>query len=92
MPLWTRVSYEGRECFGTVAEDSIALYTGNMFDNPQPTGRSIPRSAAKLLTPTMASKMIGLVDNYHALGRQARSSGADGAPLLSEGRHFVSRR
>ena len=32
-----------------------------------PTGESIPISAAKLLTPTAPSKMVALVDNYHAL-------------------------
>lgn len=67
MPLWARVSYEGRECFGTVATEAITLHTGSMFANPQPTGESIPCGAAKLLTPTKPSKMIGLVDNYHAL-------------------------
>ena len=67
MPLWTRVSYEGRECFGTIEGDKIALYSGDMFANPRPTGESIPRQAAKPLTPTKPSKMVGLVDNYHAL-------------------------
>jgi len=38
-----------------------------MFANPRPTGESIPLSAAKLLTPTTPSKMVALVDNYHAL-------------------------
>ncbi len=67
MPLWARVIYEGHECFGTVAADAIAVHTGDMFVNPQPTGRSISRGAAKLLTPTRPGKMIGLVDNYRAL-------------------------
>jgi len=67
MPLWARVSYEGRHCFGTVDEDTIALHAGDMFANPRPTGESIPLSAAKLLTPTTPSKMVALVDNYHAL-------------------------
>ena len=38
-----------------------------MFVSPRPTGELIPSSAAKLLTPTTPSKMLGLVDNYHAL-------------------------
>ena len=67
MPIWARASYQGRECFGTVAAEAIAVHTGDMFENPQPTGESIPRGAAKLLTPTKPNKMIGLVDNYHAL-------------------------
>ncbi|MGZ9215319.1 MAG: fumarylacetoacetate hydrolase family protein [Candidatus Binatia bacterium] len=67
MPRWARVRFEGRECFGTIDSDTIALHTGDMFAKPRPTGQSIPRSAAKLLTPTAPSKMVALVDNYHAL-------------------------
>ncbi len=67
MPLWARVSYEGRECFGTVEHDTIALHAGDMLGNPRPTGQSVPLSAVKLLTPTTPSKMVALVDNYHAL-------------------------
>ena len=67
MPLWARVSYQGRECFGTIVDDTVALHAGDMFANPRPTGESIPRGAAKLLTPTVPSKMVALVDNYHAL-------------------------
>ena len=67
MPLWARVSYQGRECFGTIEDDAIAVYTGDMFANPLRTRESIPRSAAKLLTPTTPTKMVALVDNYHAL-------------------------
>ncbi len=67
MPLWTRVSHDGRECFGSIEGDTIALHAGDMFANPRPTRKSIPRGAAKLLTPTTPSKMVALVDNYHAL-------------------------
>lgn len=67
MPLWTRVSYKGRTCMGTIEGDTIVLHEGDMFAKPRATGESIPRSEAKLLTPTTPSKMLGLVDNYHAL-------------------------
>ena len=67
MPLWMRVSHEGREGFGTIEGDTIVLHEGDMFRSPRATGESIPRSAATLLTPTTPSKMLGLVDNYHAL-------------------------
>ena len=67
MPHWTRVSHAGRTCIGTIENDTIVLHEGDMFANPRATGQSIPRSEAKLLTPTTPSKMLGLVDNYHAL-------------------------
>jgi 2-keto-4-pentenoate hydratase/2-oxohepta-3-ene-1,7-dioic acid hydratase in catechol pathway len=38
-----------------------------MFNDPRPTGESIPLGAAAVLTPTIPGKMVALVDNYHAL-------------------------
>ena len=35
MPLWTRVSHEGREWFGTIEDDTIVLHEGDMFANPR---------------------------------------------------------
>jgi 2-keto-4-pentenoate hydratase/2-oxohepta-3-ene-1,7-dioic acid hydratase in catechol pathway len=67
MPMWARVSYNGRECFGTISGDTIALHRGDMFGNPQLTGEAVARDAVRLLTPTAPSKMVCLVDNYHAL-------------------------
>jgi 2-keto-4-pentenoate hydratase/2-oxohepta-3-ene-1,7-dioic acid hydratase in catechol pathway len=67
MPLWARVNFDGRECFGTIDGDSLRLYAGSMFANPRPTGESISLGKAKLLTPTAPSKMVALVDNYRAL-------------------------
>jgi len=67
MPLWARAIHEGRECFGTIDGETIRLHEGNMLSNPRPTGQSIPFAGTKLLTPTTPSKMVALVDNYHAL-------------------------
>ena len=47
MPLWARVSYQGRECFGTIVDDTIALHAGDMFANPRPTGESHPARCGK---------------------------------------------
>jgi 2-keto-4-pentenoate hydratase/2-oxohepta-3-ene-1,7-dioic acid hydratase in catechol pathway len=67
MPLWARVNFDGRECFGTIDGDSLRLHAGSMSANPQSTGESIPLRTAKFLTPTTPSKMVALVDNYRAL-------------------------
>jgi 2-keto-4-pentenoate hydratase/2-oxohepta-3-ene-1,7-dioic acid hydratase in catechol pathway len=67
MPLWARVMHEGRECFGTVEGEAILLHGGDMFADPRPTGESITRNDATLLTPAVPSKMVALVDNYRAL-------------------------
>jgi 2-keto-4-pentenoate hydratase/2-oxohepta-3-ene-1,7-dioic acid hydratase in catechol pathway len=67
MPHWVRIIHEGRECFGTVEDETVRLHEGDMLANPRPTGQSIPLAAARLLTPTTPSKMVALVDNYRAL-------------------------
>jgi 2-keto-4-pentenoate hydratase/2-oxohepta-3-ene-1,7-dioic acid hydratase in catechol pathway len=67
MPHWARIFHEGRECFGTVDGETIRLHDGDMFSSPRPNGRSVPLDAARLLTPTVPSKMVALVDNYRAL-------------------------
>ena len=56
MPLWARVNYRGRECFGTIVDETIQVHSGDLFANAQPTGESIPLSMAKLLTPTNPAK------------------------------------
>ena len=89
MPLWTRVSHAGREWIGTIESDTIVLHEGDMFANPRATGKSIPRSEAKLLTPTTPSKMLGLVDNYHALVTKLGHAVPAGAALLSESQQFI---
>jgi 2-keto-4-pentenoate hydratase/2-oxohepta-3-ene-1,7-dioic acid hydratase in catechol pathway len=67
MALWARVVNEGRECFGTVDGETMNVHEGDMFANPRPTGQSIALGSAKLLTPTVPTKMVALVDNYGAL-------------------------
>ena len=67
MALWLRFDHRGRTGFGTIDGDTISVYTGDMFNAPQPSGQTLPRSQVKVLTPTVPGKMVALVDNYHAL-------------------------
>jgi len=67
MAHWLRFEHDGRTGFGTLEGDTIRVHSGNMFDAPSPTGTTIARSAATILIPTVPSKMVALVDNYHAL-------------------------
>jgi 2-keto-4-pentenoate hydratase/2-oxohepta-3-ene-1,7-dioic acid hydratase in catechol pathway len=67
MAKWIRFSHQGREVFGTLDGDNVRIHSGNLFGNPQPAGEVVPLSAAKVLTPVAAGKMVALVDNYRAL-------------------------
>jgi len=55
------------EAFGILDDGSIRVHEGDMYAQPRATGEVAALSAVKLLTPTRPSKMIALVDNFHAL-------------------------
>jgi 2-keto-4-pentenoate hydratase/2-oxohepta-3-ene-1,7-dioic acid hydratase in catechol pathway len=59
--------HEGHECFGTVDGETMRVHEGDMFAGARPTGKSIAIGSARLLTPTVPTKMVALVDNYRAL-------------------------
>jgi len=66
--LWVRfkdgLDVEG---FGVLQDEgSIRVYGGDMFDNPAPSGTSVPLSAVRLLTPSRPSKVIALWNNFRA--------------------------
>jgi 2-keto-4-pentenoate hydratase/2-oxohepta-3-ene-1,7-dioic acid hydratase in catechol pathway len=65
---WVRFECAGKTSFGTLDEDIIQEYQGNMFGNPEPTGIEVPLNAVKLLTPTEPTKVIALWNNFRALG------------------------
>jgi 2-keto-4-pentenoate hydratase/2-oxohepta-3-ene-1,7-dioic acid hydratase in catechol pathway len=67
MAKWIRIDHKGREVFGTLDGENVKIHSGSLFGNPQPTGEVVPLSAAKVLTPVVAGKMVALVDNYRAL-------------------------
>jgi 2-keto-4-pentenoate hydratase/2-oxohepta-3-ene-1,7-dioic acid hydratase in catechol pathway len=83
--------------FGVLEGDQIRVYSGNMFDSPSATGRSIARSAVKLLPPGNPGGMIALWNNSKSqiakLNREtpkealyfykpAASFATDGDPIL----------
>lgn len=67
MPRWARVNHNGRDCFGTIEDDALRVHSGNIFAHAAATGEVIPLTDTKLLIPTVAGKMVALVDNYRAL-------------------------
>jgi len=67
---WIRFEDSGLACFGTIDEDQITVYEGDMFDQPRPTEIVLPLSAVTPLTPTVPGKMIGLWNNLWAQSRK----------------------
>jgi len=83
MTLWVRFEHEGQAGFGILTQDTIAVHDGSMFNSPEPSGRSLPLSAVRLLRPAEPSKMIALWNNFHALAEKIKS------PVPAEPLYFI---
>lgn len=64
---WVRFIFAGRERFGTLVGEAIALHSGDMFAGARPTGERVPLDEVTLLAPSTPSKIIALWNNFHAL-------------------------
>ena len=83
MAHWVRFSGGGRNAFGTLTGDSIAVHEGDMFAAPRATGEKLALAQVTLLTPTQPSKMVCLWNNFHALAAKL------GNPIPPEPLYFI---
>ncbi len=67
MTNWTRFEWGVAVGFGTIDNDTISVYEGDMFDGATATGDTVALSDVKLLAPCAPTKMIALWNNFHAL-------------------------
>jgi 2-dehydropantoate 2-reductase len=67
MTQWVRFERGGKEYFGTLSGDTIAIHEGDMFSSAKATGESAKLADVKLLTPCTPSKMVCLWNNFHEL-------------------------
>lgn len=67
MTRWVRFSEADKISFGTLENDVISVYEGDLFAHPEPTGRIVPLNAVNVLTPCEPRKMVCLWNNFHAL-------------------------
>ena len=67
MTQWVRFLYQGKNGFGQVQGDHIVVCSGDLFNKPQVTGETLPLSAVMIDIPCTPSKMVAMVDNFHAL-------------------------
>jgi ketopantoate reductase/2-keto-4-pentenoate hydratase/2-oxohepta-3-ene-1,7-dioic acid hydratase in catechol pathway len=77
MAHWIRFERNGKPDFGTLDGDTIAIHSGNMFNNPKPTGESVKLGSVKVLTPTEPSQMICLWNNFHSLAKSLKVQAPD---------------
>lgn len=66
MTSWLRFRKGDAIAFGSIADGVINVHSGDIYDNPQPTGETVALDGVELLTPTQPTKMIGLWNNFAA--------------------------
>jgi 2-keto-4-pentenoate hydratase/2-oxohepta-3-ene-1,7-dioic acid hydratase in catechol pathway len=64
---WVRFRHAGQTGFGTLAQTSIRVHTGDMFDAPAPTGRTLALADVTLLAPVVPGKVLALWNNFGQL-------------------------
>ena len=67
MAQWLRFQHQGKNGLGQVQGDQIAVYEGDLFNGPKATGETIKLSDVTIDIPCTPSKMVAMVDNFHAL-------------------------
>ena len=67
MTHWVRFEHRGETKYGTLQNDAITIHTGDIFTTSEPTSETVSLDEVKTLTPTAASKMVALWNNFHAM-------------------------
>ena len=67
MAQWLRFTHHNKPGFGQLSGEQIQVHSGDMFAHSQATGEMIPLAAVEIDIPCVPSKMIAMVDNFHAL-------------------------
>lgn len=61
---WARIDHNGTPAYGIIEGDNIALTSGDLFDNPQKTGETVPLASAKLMVPVIPKTFYAAGLNY----------------------------
>ena len=67
MAQWLRFQHQGKNSLGQLQGEQIAVYSGDLFGQPKPTGETIKLAEVTIDIPCTPSKMVAMVDNFHAL-------------------------
>ncbi len=65
MTHWLRFEAAGAEHFGTLDNEIVTVWTGDLFADPQPTSQQFALADVRVLMPCRPGKMIGLWNNFH---------------------------
>ena len=65
MTRWLRFEAEDTEHIGMLEGDTVTVWHGELFADPQRTDQSYPLAAVKVRPPCIPGKFIGLWNNFH---------------------------
>jgi 2-keto-4-pentenoate hydratase/2-oxohepta-3-ene-1,7-dioic acid hydratase in catechol pathway len=63
---WLRYSHQGQVGLGQLVGDTLHVHQGSLFENPQPTGLTLPLSDLEILAPCQPTKVLALWNNFKA--------------------------
>jgi 2-keto-4-pentenoate hydratase/2-oxohepta-3-ene-1,7-dioic acid hydratase in catechol pathway len=75
---WLRFTAGGTAGFGALDGDVVRVYRGELFGASEPTGEVVPVAGLVWDTPCAPTKMIALLNNFHALlGKSGKTAPAE---------------
>ncbi|NBX96722.1 MAG: DUF2437 domain-containing protein [Betaproteobacteria bacterium] len=67
---WLRFTHAGRQGFGVLVDQTVRVYTGELFGERAPTTQTLPLAEVELLAPCEPRTVVGLWNNFHALAQK----------------------
>ncbi|GEP11908.1 fumarylacetoacetate hydrolase family protein [Methylobacterium gnaphalii] len=81
MTFWIRYTHDGREGFGQLDGDRIAVFAGDLFGEATATGETLALAEVTVALPCRPSKLIALWNNFHAMAEKQELTRPE-APLF----------
>lgn len=69
---WLRFEYAGAAGFGRLEDDRVLEHRGDLYVQPEPTGRIFALAEIRVLTPVQPTKMLAVWNNFHALAEKLK--------------------
>lgn len=66
MVLWLQFRFKDMAMLGVLKAEKIHIYSGELFDNPQPVGETCRLEEVEILQPCRPKKMLGLWNNFYS--------------------------
>ena len=64
---WVRYQHSEQQGFGTLENETIHCHSGNLYEDPQATGKTISINDVTVLSPCQPSKIVAMWNNFHQL-------------------------